>query len=96
MQETPYTAEETERIRSHFLACQSAMQSGEANESLGKCGLPAEYVEFATKITQGVIMRHGLTVPSDAFVIAGLTCGFALGRDFGRIEESERMVGGGE
>lgn len=93
MQETRYTPEEVEVIRSHFLACQSAMHSGEANESLGKCGLPQEYAVFADAISKSVIMRHGLSVPSAAFVIAGLTCGFALGRDFGR---SEAMPGGAD
>lgn len=86
MKEIPYTTVEIERIRTHFLAIQSAMQSGEASEALMKYGLPSEYMSWAEKIARAVVQAHGISVPSAAFVIAGMTVGFAMGRDFGRSE----------
>lgn len=86
MQETPYTTDDVERIRTHFLAVQSAMQAGEASEALMKYGLPPEYATWAEKVARAVVQDHGVIVPSSAFVIAGMTVGFAMGRDFGKSE----------
>lgn len=86
MQETPYTENDVARIRTHFLAVQSAMQSGEASEALMKFGLPQEYAAWADEVVRAVVQNHGLGVPASAFVIAGMTVGFAMGRDFGRSE----------
>ena len=86
IQGTHYDPETRERIRSHFLACQSAMRDGVVNEALTKSGLPDEYTAFAKAIAIDVVQQYGIAVPSVAFVMAGLTTGFAMGRDYAKTE----------
>ncbi len=90
MQETPYTPEEIEAIAAHLSGCISAMQNNEESEVLGKVGLPNGYAALAESVYRTMLVRHGIAIRGEAFVMAGLTMGFALGRDFGHVEVLEQ------
>lgn len=66
------------------------MRNGEETEALGRVGLPSGYAALAEAVYRSMLLRHGISIPGAAFVMAGMTMGFALGRDFGHVEMLEQ------